>query len=145
MKRAFLILCISLCVFESKAAGTDSIQKKVDSYKKVKLTTDLKGVDREEIEGLKLLIEAAELTDQIFRIQAYAGNMAADTVTQASVRRFMDINYGPWDRLNNNIPFVPGVGPKPLGANFYPVDMRKTEFDSLPGQRSALHLRLFAF
>src|SRR5699024_8615868 len=38
-------------------------------------------------------------------------------------------NYGPWDRLDNNRPFVDGVGSKPLGANFYPADMTKEEFE----------------
>jgi hypothetical protein len=36
---------------------------------------------------------------------------------------------GPWNRLEDNAPFVPGVGPKPPGANFYPRDMTKAEFE----------------
>ncbi|MEM8934128.1 MAG: Zn-dependent hydrolase, partial [Acidobacteriota bacterium] len=38
-----------------------------------------------------------------------------------------EINYGPWDRLDDNAPFVEGVGPKPDGANFYPTDATEDE------------------
>ena len=44
-------------------------------------------------------------------------------------RRFAEINYGPWDRLDNDQPFVAGVGTRPPGAQFYPADMSKDEFD----------------
>ncbi|WP_282073415.1 hypothetical protein, partial [Janibacter hoylei] len=44
-------------------------------------------------------------------------------------RKFADINYGPWDRLNDNKPFIVGYGDKPLGANFYPADMTREEFE----------------
>jgi hypothetical protein len=39
-------------------------------------------------------------------------------------------NYGPWDRLDGNAPFVEGVGPKPAGANFYPADVTKEEVEA---------------
>lgn len=40
------------------------------------------------------------------------------------------INYGPWDRLNNNTSFIAEIGPKPAGSNFYPADMTKEEFEA---------------
>jgi hypothetical protein len=46
------------------------------------------------------------------------------------VRRFMELNYGPWDRLNDNGPFVKGVGDKPKGANFYPKDITREEWNN---------------
>src|SRR5258705_3219496 len=51
------------------------------------------------------------------------------TIPQADVRRLAEINVGPWDRLDDNAPFVPGVSAKPAGANFYPRDMSKEEFE----------------
>ena len=51
-------------------------------------------------------------------------------IPSAAARRFAEINYGPWDRLEGNAPFIPGVGPKPPGANFYPTDMTKEEFEA---------------
>ena len=113
------------------AAQKDSIKIKLDAYKKVKLTTDASKFDPLEREGLKQLIRAAELMDEIFKMQAYAGSRITDTITNPNLKKYIDINYGPWDRLDENRSFVKGIGPKPLGANFYPADMRKGEYDSL--------------
>jgi len=46
------------------------------------------------------------------------------------------LNYGPWDRLNDEAPFMADAGAKPLGARFYPADMSKEEFEAaeLPGK-----------
>lgn len=128
-----LSIVIALALGSQTMAGTpkDSITQKINEYKTVKLSTDLNNVSIQEREGLKLLIQASEIIDQVFKMQAYSSNVAVDTISNPNIRKFIDINYGPWDRLNNNQPFVKGVGPKPLGANFYPVDMRKSEFDSL--------------
>lgn len=130
MNKIFILL--SILVFQSSfAAQKDSIKIKLEAYKNVKLSTDASLIDPLEREGLKQLIRAAELMDEIFRMQAYAGSQITDSITNPNLRKYMDINYGPWDRLDENRPFVKGVGPKPLGANFYPADMRKSEYDSL--------------
>jgi hypothetical protein len=39
------------------------------------------------------------------------------------------LNYGPWDRLDGYRPFVPCVGDRPAGAEFYPGDVTKEEFE----------------
>ena len=52
-----------------------------------------------------------------------------DVQDQRIIEHF-NINYGPWDRLEDNTPFVEEVGPKPAGANFYPSDMTKEEFEA---------------
>jgi len=51
-------------------------------------------------------------------------------ITDEAMRKFYAINYGPWERLNGNKPFVDGIGEKPAGANFYPVDMTAAEFEA---------------
>jgi len=40
------------------------------------------------------------------------------------------LNYGPWDRLDGNRPFVAGVGERPPGAEFYPHDMTKEDLEA---------------
>ena len=41
------------------------------------------------------------------------------------------INMGPWSRLDANAPFVPGVpATRPHGANYYPEDMTREEFNA---------------
>ena len=51
-------------------------------------------------------------------------------IDDSATRAFVDLNYGPWDRLDGNQPFVAGVGPRPAGAAFYPADVTKEQFES---------------
>ena len=52
-----------------------------------------------------------------------------ESISDADTKKFAEINYGPWDRLNGNKSFMEGFSDKPLGANFYPKDMTKEEFE----------------
>jgi hypothetical protein len=103
----------------------------------VRLGADLSGFDADDRKLLALLIEAAQLMDPLFWQQTWGDPDALlAKVTDAPTRRFVEVNYGPWDRLNGEHPFVEGVGPKPPGARFYPADMTKAEFEqaALPGK-----------
>lgn len=119
----------------SQQYSIDSVSQKLSTYKTVRLSTDLSSINGMEKEGLKFLVRAAEMINEIFKLQAYVGHPITDTITNEVVKKYMDINYGPWDRLNDNKPFINGIGPKPLGANYYPANMRQSEFDSLEDAR----------
>ena len=107
-----------------------SNRKRLAQYATVKLTSDLTNLTENEREMLPLLIEAAKAMDQSFWLQAYGDkNHLLSLIPDRATFRYATINYGPWDRLKNNAPFITGIGPKPLGANFYPSDMTKTEFE----------------
>jgi len=80
---------------------------------------------------LPLLVEAARAMDDVFWIQAYGDKSALmQSLPDAAARQFAEINFGPWDRLDENRPFAPGVGARPAGANYYPADMTKAEFEA---------------
>lgn len=100
-------------------------------YAPVRLEADLSGLSAWEREALGLFIDAAVVMDDLFWAQAYPGDRKAllDGLKDPTARRFAEINYGPWDRLDGNAPFVPGTGAKPPGAGFYPLDMTKEEFE----------------
>lgn len=99
-------------------------------YEKVKLTTDVSQLTSNEKKMLPLLIEAAKIMDDLFWLQAYGNkDSLLNSISDEATRQFALINYGPWDRLKNDTPFVSGVGIKPPGANFYPADMTKEEFE----------------
>lgn len=99
------------------------------TYAKVKLTTDLSQLNEREKAMLILFIKAAEIMDELFWHEAYGDKNELIAKTPEELRNYVEINYGPWDRLDNNRPFLTGFGPKPLGANFYPVDMTREEFE----------------
>ncbi len=107
-----------------------SYEKKVGQYTPFRLETDLSVLTEKERKLLPLLMEAAQVMDGLFRRQTYGDKAELlASIEDPAARRFFEINYGPWDRLRDNEPFLPGVGEKPLGAEFYPHDMTKQEFE----------------
>lgn len=116
---------------KSKKTQLSDMQKKVNEYAPVELTADIIHLSANEKQMLPYLFEAAEIMDQLFWEQAYGNSEELLAgITDEATRDFVMINYGPWERLNNNQPFVEGFGPKPLGARFYPQDMTREEFEA---------------
>ncbi len=134
----FAMMGMASCSDNSKMnasqEGKDSLQLYVEErlpiYAKVKLSTDLSKLTDDERQVLPLLIKAATIMDDLFWKQAYPQkDSLLAAVKDEKTREFIKINYGPWDRLNNNKPFVTGIGPKPAGSGFYPEDMQKEELE----------------
>ncbi len=110
----------------------------LDKYATVRLEADLSGLSFLQRQTLPLLINASKVMDELFWQQAYGdkdGLLAS--IADPDLRRFTEINYGPWDRLDGDAPFIVGAGPKALGARFYPEDMTREEFEAadLPQKR----------
>ncbi len=98
-------------------------------YATVKLTSDLTHLSSNQKKMLGHLIEASKQMDAAFWYQAL-GDRTGFTFESRLLERHFNINYGPWDRLKGNRSFIEGVGPKPAGANFYPPDLTKQEFEA---------------
>jgi hypothetical protein len=108
---------------------------KVNKFAVVKLTTDLSKLTEKEKQMIPLLIEAADLVDAIYWTQTIAEkDTFLNSIPDSLTRKFAAINYGPWERLEGNLPFIKGYGEKPAGANFYPPDMTKEEFEKFDGK-----------
>ena len=116
-------------VTEKDTAAADPIQDKLNQYAEVSLTADLTNLTDNQQKMIPLLIEAADIMNGLFWYQAFGGKDTLLNRLEGATQRFAEINYGPWDRLNNNESFVEGYGPKPEGANFYPLNMTKEEFE----------------
>ena len=103
-------------------------------YANVSLTADLSGLSEQQRQMLVLLIEASNVMDDLFWKQAFREDYAdwLASIGVAGTRRFAELNYGPWDRLAGDQPFMEGFGEKPLGANLYPHDMTVEEFEAAP-------------
>jgi hypothetical protein len=112
------------------SAREGTLAAKVAQYTPVRLTADLEGLSDSERRMIPLLIAAAVEMDSVFQQQIYPPkDSLLAALTDSSMRRYVQINYGPWDRLANDEPFVPGVGPRPPGAELYPHDITKEEFE----------------
>ncbi|MFQ3289070.1 MAG: hypothetical protein ACI93V_001292 [Alteromonadaceae bacterium] len=105
-------------------------QYRLDIYKTVTLDADLSHLSNNQRKMLALLIDASKIIDDLFWQQAFGENKNnfLARISDERVRDFVDINYGPWDRLNGDAPLLEGVKVKSLGAQFYPADMTKEEF-----------------
>ncbi|WP_026376293.1 dipeptidyl-peptidase 3 family protein [Aestuariibacter salexigens] len=104
---------------------------RLDIYYPVDLTTDLSHLSEQQKSMLSVLIDAAKIMDDLFWQQAFGEDKDAflSQFDNDALRRFATINYGPWDRLNGDAPFLSGYEEKSPGAQFYPHDMSKEEFE----------------
>ncbi|MBT1064799.1 Zn-dependent hydrolase [Bowmanella sp. Y26] len=108
------------------------LESRLDIYYPVDLTSDISHLSARQKQMLGLLIDAAEIMDDLFWKQAFGGDKDSflAAIENTKVRKFADINYGPWDRLDGDKAFLTDVNEKPLGAQFYPEDMTKAEFEA---------------
>ena len=114
-------------------------QKLLHKYTPFKLTADLSQLSDNQRKMIKILIEAAAIMDDLFWYDAYGDKIELlQQIDNEALKVFALINYGPWDRLSGNASFIDGIGDKPAGANFYPQDMSKEEFEAadLPDKSS---------
>lgn len=107
-----------------------SISDRLKQYAEFTLTTDVSNLSNQDKEVISLLIDACNEIDEIFWIQA-TGKVKDSTLALAKTpeeKEYCYINYGPWDRILDNEPFIEGVGKKPIGAGFYPHDIKYFPF-----------------
>ncbi|MDJ0813003.1 MAG: Zn-dependent hydrolase [Woeseiaceae bacterium] len=134
----FLVACAEEPMPETTVEPLVEGEARPEIYADFTLTADLSYLTANQREMIGVLIEASRIMDDLFWRQAYGDDYREflDGLEPGDERRFAEINYGPWDRLDGDRPFVKGVGAKPPGANFYPADMTVEEFEGayLPGK-----------
>jgi len=103
-----------------------------DKYAEYTLTSDISHLSDNEREMLKLLFEAADIMDGLFWKENYGDKeeLMAKIGDNADLKKMATITYGAWDGLDGNKPFVEGIGEKPAGAQFYPLDMTEEEWNA---------------
>jgi hypothetical protein len=149
MKKIILLIMVFAvltgCSGEQKKNAEQSVQEtdpfvdKLDKYTTVQLTAHLSHLAEDQKAVIKILIRAGKIMDELFWYEAYGDKDALLAgISNAKARKYAEINYGPWDRLEGNKPFIDTFNEKPKGANFYPADMSKEEFEAadLPDKTS---------
>ncbi|MCB1021811.1 MAG: Zn-dependent hydrolase [Acidobacteria bacterium] len=115
---------------EAPPADEMTVQQRLDRYTPFRLETDLAALSENERRMLPLLIEAADAMNELFWRQSWGDKQALlSRIDDPAGKRYAELNYGPWDRLDDNVPFIDGIGPKPDGAEFYPHEMTKAQFE----------------
>jgi hypothetical protein len=110
-----------------KDSAQSYVEQRLKGFASVELNADLSGLSAKEKQMLPLLIKAAQIMDDLYWKQTYPGDKDSllNSITDPATRQFALINYGPWDILHADSPFIKGFGPKPAGAGFYPTDITK--------------------
>lgn len=115
----------------SEETTPTKMENNLSKYVNVKLTSDLSKLTDNEREMIPILIKAANKMNDLFWYEAYGDKAELlNSIEDEDTKTYVEINYGPWDRLDGNASFVEGIGAKPAGANYYPKDMTKAEFEA---------------
>ncbi len=120
------------------AFGENDLKRKIDRFAPIELKVDLGSLPKADQTALVRLIQAARVMDRIYVRQVWSGNPALAARLQKDkspqgqyLWQYFQINQSPWSELDGGKPFVAGVPPNPpAGANYYPEDMTKAEFNT---------------
>jgi hypothetical protein len=114
------------------APAASYAQAHAGDYAMVPLKADLSHLDENTRRMIAKLVQAADVMNDLAWKQTWNGYRAA-LLAQApddATRELVNINFGPWDRLNADTPFIANIKPRPPGGPFYPLDMTKEEFEA---------------
>jgi hypothetical protein len=115
----------------TSAPAEEEQPSRFDIYSEVRLNTDLSHLSENQKQMVGLLIDAGEITNEIFWQQVWGDkDELLKGIADPKMKRFAFYNYGPWDRLAADQSFIESYGPRPPGARFYPEDMSKEEFEA---------------
>jgi len=132
------LLAFSCTSHKDDELAMNTLAQKKDRFIPAPLQGDLTRLSAGDRASLTKLVAAAKVMDTLYRHQVWSGNeellarLESDTSPLGKLRlAYWHINQGPWSTLDHNEPFIEGVpNPRPPGANFYPEDMTKEEFQS---------------
>jgi hypothetical protein len=140
MALTFLPGCKPEAAKEAKPMDTlvklPDIKARLAKYSPTDIVIDEKLLTSEDRQVLAKLVLAARKIDDIFWKQSCPDCQALRARLERSsdpadkdYLRFLNINFGPWDRQDGNRPFI-GTAAKPAGAGFYPPDFTREEFEA---------------
>lgn len=132
----FILLFSFQFSFTQNKKDNNMLKEKISQFIPVEIKYDSSLLSDKENKALHKLYEASKLMDSIFLFQVYDKNfeikqklMSSKDKNAKLVLQYFNLNMGPFDRLDHDKPFY-GSEQKPLGANFYPADMTKDEFNN---------------
>ncbi|MBZ5609877.1 MAG: hypothetical protein LAP38_16575 [Acidobacteriia bacterium] len=136
MKRLFLL--IPMLAASASTPDLAQLEKMTARFAPTELRADVSKLSAGDRQALVKLIEASRVLDDIFLNQLWSGNQALyaklrrDTTPLGKARlHYFWINKGPWSDLEGHAAFLPDVPARKLpGANFYPEDMTRQEFET---------------
>jgi hypothetical protein len=136
--KTLLPLTLMLAVSAENIPDLADLKRMTARFAPTELRADTSRLSPGDRQALGKLVEASRVIDHLFLAQLWAGNQAmldklkrdATPLGQARLHYFW-INKGPWSDLDGHAAFLPDVpAHKPPGANFYPDDVTRAEFEA---------------
>jgi hypothetical protein len=140
---AFVLLLFPLLSFaqtkeSNHVPDLNELQVMIARFAPTPIVVDTSKLSAGDKQALVKLVQAARIVNKLFMEQLWSQNWAtwqkvkADQSPLGQARaHYYWINKSPWSALDEQMAFLPDVPErKPLGANFYPEDMTKAEFET---------------
>jgi hypothetical protein len=132
-----LILLAAMITANAATPDAAELKRMAARFARADLKVDISQLEAGDRQALAKLVQAARVIDDIFLDQYWSGNrklLAELRNDKSSLGRerlgYFWLNKGPWSALDNHEAFLSGVpAQKPPGANFYPEDMTREEFE----------------
>ena len=134
----YVVLIGIVLIAAYSLAQTINIKEKISRFAPIEIKVDTSRLTEGDKKALAKLIEAAKIMDSLYIRQVWNGNekmlerlKSFDTPSVKELLHYFQINMGPWSIIDDNAAFIKGVPkPRPPGANYYPEDMTKDEFNA---------------
>jgi len=138
--KKFISICLMIVCFcqcnsqnnknKNNTMHSNDLKSKVEEFASYDLKADLSQLSDNEKQLIPIFVQIADIMDQLFWLQTYGDKNDFAKLKDPYAKEFVMINYGPWERLNDNMPFIQGYGEKPAGCQYYPQDITVEEFDA---------------
>ena len=91
------------------------LKDKVESYAVVEVSSPLyAALSDDDKKVVDLFRQAGEIMDGLFWKQTFGDKAEIEALPDGYAKEYAMINYGPWDHLDDNKPFVEGYQAKKL-------------------------------
>ncbi|MEO8131257.1 MAG: hypothetical protein ABI822_29440 [Bryobacteraceae bacterium] len=142
MRISVLFVCIASPILMAQPAkhipDLNELKQMTARFAPTPLEVDTSNLSSGDQKALVKLVEAARVIDNLFLTQYWSGThklyaqLKKDSTPLGQARlHYFWLNKGPWSALDEQEAFLPGVPARKLpGANFYPEDMKKEEFEA---------------
>jgi hypothetical protein len=132
-----MLMSTTLRAADTKTPTLPELKKMTAAFAPIELKADLAKMPINEKQALAKILEAAKVMNALFLRQTWAGNetllldLQADATPLGKERlKAFHLNKGPWWRIDNNKPFIPGVPARPPSGTFYPPDATKADLET---------------
>ncbi len=131
MRKIIILAAAALSLAACADKTNDTLKERVESYAVVEVSSPLyDALSENDKKIVSLFKQAGEIMDGLFWKQTFGDKALIDALPDGYAKQYAMINYGAWDHLDDNKPFLEGYGEKPLGCQYYPQDMTVEEFES---------------